>query len=544
MKKEAFRAGRVALILAGVLSIGAGAGIGAAEPGGKQPEATGPWFRDGTRRVEVERLGPPAVDGAGRMLAPVKLRYPGRAFDVPASVDRTAIVKVDPGAEEELTKRGVRLIRPLMASIGLWLVEDEGAGDGLDVATRLADPEAKVHGIREAMPNLYMRLTRYADPYVPDDPRLQGQWYFTNLRMTEAWGISQGDPSSSIVVVDTGCDLVHPDLAAKMDPGRDVVDQDDDPSYDPTADGTAHGTECAGLVGAVTNNGEGIAGGCPACRIRCVRMLSDDLLPVSASIEAFDFALQVDAAVVSNSWGYVDAIPVPSTLADAINNVFDNGRGGRGALVLFAAGNDDAEIQDDELQAVRGVLCVGAINNFDEQTSFTNYGNAVDVVVPTGTLTTDISGAEGDDPSDYTSLFGGTSSSCPVAAGIAGLLTSAAPDRTSAELYEILIKTARPAPFAIPDVNGHDPIYGFGILQPVEALEEALGTVDPPDAGPGAGGAGGGGGAGAGAADPPGDDEGGCACSTAAAPAAGLPVALFGAALLIGRARRRLRRAR
>src|SRR5690606_7127185 len=144
---------------------------------------------------------------------------------------------------------------------------------------------------------------------------------------------------------------------------------------------------------------------------------------------------------------------------------------------------------------------------------------ALAVVAPTGTLTTDIRGAGGDDPGDYTSLFGGTSSACPVVAGVAGLLVSAAPELTGAEIGEVLIRTARPAPYAQPDASGHDPIYGYGVVQPAAALEEALALV-----GGGAGGADadgpGAGGAGPGAAEP-GDGAGAAAAAPRDGSAAG-----------------------
>ena len=503
-------------------------------------DASEPSFRDGARLVKVERLGPATIGANGRALARVRLVYPGgRAVE--AGVDRTAIVRLDPGAEAEIDREGARLVKPLMPSIGLWLAEDTTGGDGVDLASRLAGAAGR--GVRHAIPNLYLRVEARAEPYTPTDPRYPGQWYFENLGMPNAWGLTRGDAGTSIVVVDTGCDLAHPDLAAKMDPGLDVVDGDDDPSYQPGYPGAAHGTACAGIIAAATDNGEGIAGGCPECRLRCVRMLSDVAIPISANVEAFQFALDVDASVVSNSWGFVDPMPVPAALADAINNVADTGRGGKGALVLFAAGNDDRVIGDDELEAVRGVLCIGAINNFDESTPFTNSGNALDLVAPTGTLTTDISGAEGEDPGDYTSLFGGTSSACPVAAGIAGLLASAAPDKTSAELYDILIETARPAPFAQPDANGHDPVYGYGIIQPEQALRAAMGLPpeDLPDGGIGGAGGGGGGGLSTPASDAA-ADESGCSCSTPGTTGSAGSVAMCLAGIVAAVARPRRRR--
>ena len=88
-------------------------------------------------------------------------------------------------------------------------------------------------------------------------------------------------------------------------------------------------------------------------------------------------------------------MPVPDMLRTIIESVVDTGRGGLGALVLFASGNDDRELLDYELEAVRGVITVGATTNFDEATPYSNYGASVDIVAPTGTLSTDITGADG-----------------------------------------------------------------------------------------------------------------------------------------------------
>ncbi|MFO0611059.1 MAG: S8 family serine peptidase [Polyangiaceae bacterium] len=468
-------------------------------------------FLDGGRRVEVLRRGPaderaaPAAEGLSGRWSRVEITFP-RYAPVGALVDETAILTVDPGTdlEDALAGAGVEVVRPLMPAAGLYLVRDTTGGDGVDAATRVGDGSRRARGVREIVPNLYVHM-RSTGSFTPNDPQLGGQWYFKNLKMEEAWGLSKGDASETIVVVDTGCDMTHVDLVAKMDPGRDVIDEDDDPSPVLSENGAAHGTACAGLSAAVTDNAEGIAGGCPACRLRCVRLINDTALPISKSVEAFQFALDTNAAIVTNSWGYTEAMPAPKALADAINLVFDTGRSGKGAIVVFAMGNDDREVGADELEGVRGVLGVGAITNLDQTTSFTNFGAPVDVVAPTGTLSTDITGVPGFDKSDYTVAFGGTSSACPVVAGIMGLLVGAAPDKTSAELYDIVVKTARAAPFAEPDANGHDPLYGYGIIDPVKALQTALGQTAGVGGAGGTGGAGGGGGAV--------NDGGGCSCS-------------------------------
>jgi serine protease len=508
-------------------------------------------FLDGQRPVRAVRTGPRSSDTGtdAAALTPLTLRYGGGRPEVPALVGERAIIEVasqgsDQDIEPLFAELGVRAVRPLMRSAGLWLVEDEGSGDGLDVAARVSaqlqsnTSSLRARGLRSAVPDLYLRHRPLGEPFAPNDPRFPGQWYFEDLNMSEAWSYTKGDPSVTVVVIDSGCDMAHPDLAAKMDPGRDVIDGDDDASFAPNTQDNAHGTACAGLVAAVTDNNEGVAGGCPECRLRCVRLLGDEATPISADVEAFTFALDSGAAVVSNSWGFSDPIPVPKAIETAINQVFDTGRGGLGALVLFAAGNDAQEVKTEELLGVRGVLGIGAVNHLKEETSFTNYGDPVDLVAFTGQISADISGSDGYDSSDYTDSFGGTSSACPVAAGVAGLLVSAAPDKTAAELYEVLIKTAKPAPFAVPDMNGHDPVFGYGIINPVAALKDVLGIQDVPDAGPEMD---------AGEQDPPDppdvEDESGCGCSLPGAPLSAASGSLAaGAALFLGYAVRRRRR--
>lgn len=261
-------------------------------------------------------------------------------------------------------------------------------------------------------------------------------------------------------------------------------DDDDDPSYEPGVAGNEHGTACAGVAAARGDNGIGIAGVCPECTLRCVRLLGgeDEPTPISADIAAFSFAFEVGAAVVSNSWGFAEPFAVPSMLRQVIEDLYDHGRDGRGTHVMFAAGNDNRELEDSEIEATREVVAVGALNLFDEIAPYGNFGS-LDPVAPTGSLTTDIAGADGAGPGDYTSLFGGTSSPCPVVAGVAALLFSAAPELTAREVHDILIETARTAPYAVPDERGHDPAHGYGIVGPFRALSRVV-DAGPPGAGP------------------------------------------------------------
>lgn len=372
----------------------------------------------------------------------------------------------------------VKQTRVLSEHLGLILVESTRGEDSLELAARLA-PFVRDGILLEAYPDLAFRHRALDVAIPPDDPRYGGQFYLDEIEIEDAWAIHTGSADVTVLVADNGCDLEHPDLVDKMDPGVDPIDGDGDPSFEP---GTSneHGTACAGIIAASTDNGRDIAGTCPQCRLSCARLLpaAGELSNVSSDVLTFAFALEADVDVVSNSWGFVDAIPVPSPLKDAIMDVQQNGRGGRGAVVVFASGNDSRIIGDDELLGVPGILGVGAVNNLGELTQFSNGGSSVDVVAPTGTITTDISGPEGADPGDVTVRFGGTSSACPVVAGVAALLVSYRPEISADDVNAAIEATARQSVFATPDGEGHDDYYGFGLVQPAAALR--FFDVEPP----------------------------------------------------------------
>ena len=439
-------------------------------------------YRDANRTFEILQ---PAFTKRDAQRRWAELRDVRSKRTWPVMIDAHAIVQVAANQQPEdlFASLGLRAVEALMPSAGLWRVVDaSGLHDGAQLADALRPAVAKGL-LRQATPDLHVERRLNDINIPPNDPSYGGQWYLERMNIEAAWALSDGDRNTVVVVVDNGCDYGHPDLIDNLGTGLDVIDDDDDASHAPGVAGNEHGTSCAGIIAARGDNGTGIVGVCPECQVRCVRLLGE-LTPVSADVRALRFALDVNAAVVSNSWSYVNGLPAPGPVAEAIAEIQRDGRQGLGTLVAFAAGNENRVIADGEVAALPGVITVGAVTNFDEATAFTNRGEVLDFSAPAATFTTDISGPDGADPGDYNPTFGGTSAACPVAAGVAGLLASADPTASAAEIREAMVNTLRPAPFAQPGPDGHDPQYGFGIIAPEAALRRLLDLpVDSVDAG-------------------------------------------------------------
>lgn len=95
----------------------------------------------------------------------------------------------------------------------------------------------------------------YKASYFPNDTYFSYQYGPQKIQTPSAWDVTQSNKTIKIAIIDTGVQLNHPDLASKLLPGYDFVNQDNMPN-----DGNGHGTHVAGLAAAVTNDGRGIAG--------------------------------------------------------------------------------------------------------------------------------------------------------------------------------------------------------------------------------------------------------------------------------------------
>lgn len=260
-----------------------------------------------------------------------------------------------------------------------------------------------------------------------------------DINVFSAWNTTTGSPSIKVAIIDTGVDLVHPDLAANLLTGYDA-------SGATSGEGSAlpqnnaHGTACAGIVASIANNNIGTAGVAYDCKIIPIKVFNGLSTTISWLAGGIDWAWQTGGAdVLSNSWG--GGSP-SSTIQSAIDGAVQNGRGGLGSPVLFSCGNGNGSVIHPA--NYEPTIAVVAMSMCDERKSpsscdgetwwGSDYGTGADIAAPGVKIyTTDVSGASGYEFGDYTPDFNGTSSACPNAAGVMALILSANQSYTETE---------------------------------------------------------------------------------------------------------------
>ena len=304
---------------------------------------------------------------------------------------------------------------------------------------------------------------RLMNRFNTNDTFLANQWSLNNtgsalqnngtpgadMKVFNAWGISTGSANIKVAILDEGVDLVHPDLVGNMLAGFDGTGLN---SAGAPSGNDAHGTACAGIVAAVGNNNLGIAGvayGSKIVPIRIAYSSGANWVTQNSWIgTCIDWAWQTAGAdVLSNSWGGGSS---SALINDPITRSVTQGRGGLGAPVLFAAGNDNGAVSyPATLQNVISVVAMSMCNQRKSPTSCdgetfwgSNFGTNADVSAPGVKIyTTDISGSSGYSSGNYTATFNGTSSACPNAAGVMALILSVNPGLTNTQARQIIEST-------------------------------------------------------------------------------------------------------
>jgi subtilisin family serine protease len=349
-----------------------------------------------------------------------------------------------------VVKRSYSLVR------GLSVIE---LPEGVTVEQALRSYN-KADGILYAEPNYRVK----ALSTIPNDTRFNDLWGMHNTGQTggtpdadidapQAWDISTGNSQVVVAVIDTGVDYHHVDLADNMwinEPeynGTPGVDDDDNGYIDDIygydfrnndgdpMDDHYHGTHCAGTIGAVGNNSEGVAGVCWDVRIMAVKFLSSGGSgSTEDAISCVQYTTLMGANLSSNSWG---GGGYSQGLKDAIDAA-----GAAGMLFVASAGNDD---EDTDVRPhypssydSESLISVMSTNHSDSKSGFSNWGP---VSVDLGAPGSDILSCQLGGGYKYAS---GTSMAGPHVAGACALLWSMNLAMTNAEVKDILIRTVDP----------------------------------------------------------------------------------------------------
>lgn len=337
--------------------------------------------------------------------------------------------------------------------------------------------------------------------------RIGGGAVTAHAHVTSAWRYSKGN-GSTIALIDDGVDLDHVEFrsAGKVVAPRDVTQNSNDPR---PGQGDNHGTACAGVACADGRNGA--SGVAPGARLLPVRLASP--LGSMDEAEAFVWAADHGADVISCSWGPADGdwwdpndpvhfqhVPLPDSTRLAIDHAATQGRGGKGTVICFAAGNGNESVDNDGYASYANVIAVAACNDTSKRSVYSDHGNAIWCAFPSsdfadpathhpaprtpGIWTTDRSGnpgynpggtTRGDAAGDYTNSFGGTSSASPGVAGVAALILARNPALTRVQVRDILRQTADriDAAGGHYDANGHSDSYGYGRVNAFHAVKAA-----------------------------------------------------------------------
>jgi subtilisin family serine protease len=389
-----------------------------------------------------------------------------------------------------------------------------------------------------AEPNVVVKTQAH---YRPRDPVYPKQWHLhhgggaelaanSHVSAEAAWDITRGSRSIVVAIMDDSVDLNHIDFqgAGKIVAPIDLKENDFLPLPGEAEDN--HGTSCAGVAVAEENGvgAVGVAPGCALMPIRTTGFLDDESIE-----QLFGWAAQKGAAVISCSWG-PSAVYFPLSLRQrsAVNLAATQGRNGKGCVIVFAAGNANRPTNGNIVErgwpsnALNGmtawlggfsvhpdVITVSACTSLNKKAVYSNWGGEISVCAPSnnappgfglpaigyvytppevrvylpglGIVTTDRVEGAGYDPSHFTDSFGGTSSACPLVAGVAALVLSANPDLTAAEVKQILQQTADKIVDTDPDLQfgyrkgtyeaaGRSDWFGFGKVNAFKAVKAAV----------------------------------------------------------------------
>jgi subtilisin family serine protease len=288
---------------------------------------------------------------------------------------------------------------------------------------------------------------------IPNDPLYQRQWFHQVIKSEEAWNITKGSSNVIVAVIDDGIDLEHKDLSSQIVSPYDIYNDTD--KYINVGE---HGTHVAGIIAASTNNLTGGSGVAPNVKIMPINVFNVDKngeegAYISDIIRGIYYAINHGAKIISMSLGeYYKSIALNFAIQDAYE---------RGLVIVAAAGNDHSS---DKCYPASydHVISVASTDFNDKISSYSNYGDSIDISAPGSDILSTL-------PDDEYGTMSGTSMATPMVSGVAALIWSLHPNFTNYQVINYLLNSTDDL-----GAYGKDTIFGWGRVNAVKALKLSL----------------------------------------------------------------------
>lgn len=290
-----------------------------------------------------------------------------------------------------------------------------------------------------------------------NDPDIKLQYGLQNINASKAWDISKGDEKVIVAVVDTGVDLDHPDLKDNLVKGYTTIK-----GTTSANDDNGHGTHVAGVVAAIADNGIGVTGMAPQCKVMPIKVLSGKGEGNDSDIaEGIIWAVDHGAKIINLSLGGAGA---GKTLENAITYAYKSN-----TLVIAAMGNNGANVKNYPA-AFKNVIAVGASDVKNKIAPFSNFGDWISVTAP-GLKIYSTFPSYKVELSKYNlgeayGILSGTSMSTPFVAGLAGLIWSKNKNFTRADVRKKIEQNCNDI-----DQKGADQFSGTGLIDAYKSLK-------------------------------------------------------------------------
>ena len=304
-----------------------------------------------------------------------------------------------------------------------------------------------------------------------DDVR-QHEYWLTDYRIVDAWKQSTGS-GVTVAVIDTGVDGTHPDLVDNVLEGYDASGEGSPNGWQGLGVEPMHGTEVASLIAGHGHNVSGIPkiAGQPGKPAGVIGVAPDaKILPISLNMvsnaeksideqipAAVRYAVDHGAQVINLSIGS-NKTTWPKSWDDAFAYAEE-----KGVVVVASAGNRGSGITQVGAPAtIPGVLTVGGVDRQREASKGSStQGISIGVTAPSNDM---IAAA----PGNKYMIWSGSSASAPLVSGLAALIKSKYPNLSAAQIIQRITESADDTGAA-----GRDPVYGFGIINPLMALDSS-----------------------------------------------------------------------